>query len=110
MAALLDNPYVLAYNADFDRRLLEQTCAKYGLPPLEVTEWDCVMERYTSFWGERSKAGHYKPQSLSTACTQQGIDVHGHHEAVKDCQLVLALIKAMAIADEDEGSCERQNS
>jgi DNA polymerase III epsilon subunit-like protein len=102
IAVLLGNRSVLAYNADFDRRILTQTCTKHGLPPFEVAEWDCVMERYASFWGERSKAGHYKPQSLSTACMQQGIDVHGHHDAVKDCLLTLALIKAMAVAGEEE--------
>jgi DNA polymerase III epsilon subunit-like protein len=51
------------------------------------------MERYSSFWGEHSKAGHYKPQSLSTACMQQDIEVHGHHDAVQDCLLTLELIK-----------------
>jgi DNA polymerase III subunit epsilon len=60
------------------------------------------MERYASFWGERSKSGQYKPQSLSTACAQQGVDTDGHHEAVKDCLLTLELIKAMAVADEEE--------
>jgi DNA polymerase-3 subunit epsilon len=103
LAGLLVNRCVLAYNADFDSRLLEQTCVKYGLPAFEVAEWDCVMERYADFWGERSKARHYKPQSLSAACAQQGINVHGHHEAVKDCQLTLELIKALAVADEDDG-------
>lgn len=103
IAGLLRNRYVLAYNADFDRRLLEQTCATYGLPPFEVAEWGCVIERYADFWGEGSKAGHYKSQSLSTACDQQGISVDGHHEAVQDCQLTLELIKAMAVADEDAG-------
>jgi DNA polymerase III epsilon subunit-like protein len=102
IAVLLGNRSVLAYHADFDRRILAQTCAKYGLPPVEVAAWDCVMERYAIFWGERSKAGHYKPQSLSTACMQQGIDVHGHHDAVQDCLLTVALIKAVAVADEDE--------
>jgi DNA polymerase-3 subunit epsilon len=100
LAGLLVNRCVLAYNADFDHRLLEQTCAKYGLPPFEVAEWDCVMERYADFWGERSQAGHHKPQSLAVACDQQGINVDGHHEAVKDCRLTLELIKAMAVADE----------
>jgi DNA polymerase III epsilon subunit-like protein len=102
IATLLSNRFILAYNADFDNRLLGQTCAKYGLPVFEVTEWDCVMERYASFWGERSKSGQYKPQSLSTACAQQGVDTDGHHEAVKDCLLTLELIKAMAVADEEE--------
>jgi DNA polymerase III epsilon subunit-like protein len=101
IAVLLENRSVLAYNADFDRRLLAQTCAKYGLPPLAVAAWDCVMERYAHFWGERSAPGQHKPQSLSHACTQQGINIHGHHEAVTDCLLTLALIKAMAVADED---------
>jgi DNA polymerase-3 subunit epsilon len=103
LAGLLVNRCVLAYNADFDSRLLEQTCAKYGLPAFEVAEWDCVMGRYADFWGKRSQARHYKPQSLAVACDQQGINVEGHHEAVKDCQLTLELIKAMAVADEDEG-------
>jgi DNA polymerase III subunit epsilon len=101
IAVLLGNRSVLAYHADFDRRILAQTSAKYGLPPFEVAAWDCVMERYACLWGERSKAGHYKPQSLSTACMQQGIDVHGHHDAVQDCLLTLALIKAVAVAEDE---------
>jgi Exonuclease len=68
IAVLLGNRPVLAYHADFDRRILAQTCTKYGLPPFEVATWDCVMERYARFWGERSQAGHDKPQSLATAC------------------------------------------
>jgi DNA polymerase-3 subunit epsilon len=102
IAGLLRNRRVLAYNTDFDRRILEQTCAKYELPAVEVAEWDCVMERYADFWGDNSKTGHNKPQSLAAACTQQGIDVHGHHDAVNDCQLTLELIKAIAVADEDK--------
>ena len=96
IAHLLSNRPVLAYNAEFDRRLLTQTCAKYGFQPFEVAEWDCVMEKYACFWGERSKAGHYKSQSLSTACAQQGIRVHGNHEALKDCLLTLNIVQAMA--------------
>jgi DNA polymerase III epsilon subunit-like protein len=90
LAVLLENCSVLAYHADFDRRLLAQTCAKYGLPPLAVAAWDCVMERYAHFWGERSAPRQHKPQSLSHACAQQGIHVHGQHEAVTDCLLTLA--------------------
>lgn len=101
IAVLLENRSVLAYHADFDRRLLAQTCAKYGLPPLAVAAWDCVMERYARFWGERSAPGQHKPQSLSHACAQQGIHVHGQHDAVTDCLLTLALIKAIAVAEED---------
>jgi DNA polymerase III epsilon subunit-like protein len=99
IAYLLSNRPVLAYNADFDRRLLTQTCAKHGFQPFEVAEWNCVMEKYACFWEERSKAGHYKSQSLSTACAQQGIGVHGNHEASKDCLLTLNIVQAMATGD-----------
>jgi len=102
LAHLLGHRLVLAYNAAFDRRLLAQTCTTYGLPPLEIAAWDCVMERYAGFWGARAKGGAYHVQSLSTACTQQGIGVHEHHQAVHDCLLTLALIKAMASAEEEE--------
>ena len=103
LALLLGHRLVLAYNAAFDRRLLAQTCTTYGLPPLEIAAWDCVMERYACFWGEEwASTGSCSPQSLSTACTQQGIGVHGHHEAVQDCLLTLALIKAMAGAGEED--------
>ena len=54
------------------------------------------------FLGRTFQAGHDKPQSLSTACMQQGIEVHGHHDAVQDCLLTLALIKAVAVAGEEE--------
>jgi DNA polymerase-3 subunit epsilon len=59
------------------------------------------MERYARFWGERFDTGQHKPQSLSNACAQQGINVYRHHEAVHDCLLTLELIKAMAVADEE---------
>jgi len=101
IAVLLGHRSVLAYNAGFDRRILAQTCATYGLPPFKVAAWDCVMERYARFWGERAHAGHDKPQSLSTACMQQDIEMHGHHNAVQDCLLTLALIKAVAVAEEE---------
>jgi len=31
-----------------------------------------------------------------TACAQQGIGVHGNHEALKDCLLTLYIVQAMA--------------
>ena len=54
-------------------------------------------------FGEQGpRRGAYQAQSLSTACAQQGIGVHEHHKAVHDCLLTLALIKAMASAEEEE--------
>ena len=103
IASLIRNQCLIAYNADFDRRLLRQTCKRYGLSKFEVEGWDCVMEKYTWFWGKRYNDGDYKRQSLIAACTQQGIIVDGAHEAVKDCLLTLKLIKVMANTDEEGG-------
>jgi DNA polymerase III epsilon subunit-like protein len=99
---LVDRQCLVTFNADFDRRLLDQTCQKYGLPKLETVNWDCAMEKYAQFWGQRNLNGGYKRQSLITACNQQGIRINGTHEAIKDSLLTLELIKAMAVADVEE--------
>ena len=98
---LLRNHRLIAYNAEFDRRVLAQTCSKYGLPEIDLVSWDCLMEKYACFWGKRYKDGSYKRQSLKSACDQQGLTITETHEAVKDCLLALELIKAIAIADDE---------
>ncbi len=102
IANLVRNRHLVAYNADFDRRLLMQTCEKYELPKFEVAGWDCVMEKYACFWRKRDANNNFIRQRLTAACTQQGITINGTHEAVKDCLLTVKLIKAMAIADNEK--------
>jgi DNA polymerase-3 subunit epsilon len=101
IAQLICNRYVVAYNADFDRRVLVQTCARYRLPEFETARWDCIMEKYASFRGELRDNNDFKWQSLTAACIQQGIIVNRTHEAVEDCLLTLELIKTMAGAAEE---------
>jgi DNA polymerase-3 subunit epsilon len=90
------NRKILAYNSDFDRRMLRQTCQKYGLEKLYVKGWDCVMEKYGYFWGWRDGLNTYKPQSLVDACAQQKIQIFNAHNAKYDCLLTLKLIIAVA--------------
>ena len=59
IAGLLGNRSVLAYHADFDRRLLAQTCAKYGLPPLES-------QHGTVSWSAMPVFGENVPLLVST--------------------------------------------
>jgi DNA polymerase-3 subunit epsilon len=99
IANLIRNRCLVAYNADFDRRLLVQTCDKYNLPIFEIERWDCVMEKYACFWNKRDTNNNFIRQSLTTACAQQGISTKGAHKASKDCLLTLELIKAMATTE-----------
>ena len=69
---------VVAYNAPFDRRLLDQTAVRHGVTLPEV-RWDCAMQRYTRFLGVRSA-------KLPGA-------IHG---ATGDCLATLAVIRTMA--------------
>ena len=69
---------VVAYNAPFDRRLLDQTASRHGVA-LPAVEWDCAMQWYKRYLGVRSA-------KLPGA-------IHG---ATGDCLATLAVIRTMA--------------
>ena len=77
---------VVAYNAEFDRRLITQTarCSGGFVPP---GPWDCAMLQYAQFVGEwddyRNKYRWHKLRG-------------GDHTAVEDCRATLARIKEIA--------------
>jgi len=81
---------ILAYNADFDKRLLDQSCAKANIPTPPF-RWECVMLNYSQFCGEPSRTpGEYRPQKLPR---KNKLD---HHDATGDCHLTLELLIQMA--------------
>jgi DNA polymerase III epsilon subunit-like protein len=96
IAQHLTHRQIVAYNVDFDRRMLKQTCQKYGFAEFSVEGWDCVMVKYGYFWGAQDGQKAYKPQSLTTACAQQEISILNAHHAMDDCLLTLKLIRAIA--------------
>ncbi len=49
VVALLQHKVVVTYNAEFDRRLIAQTAARYGLPPLQPARWICAMKAYAAY-------------------------------------------------------------
>jgi DNA polymerase-3 subunit epsilon len=89
LTQLLGGRTVVAYNVAFDRRVLQQSATRYGLPPLDA-EWVCLMEAYASLTG-RSRV-----ISLSVASRENGIVPRGAHRAVADARATLALLAAMA--------------
>ncbi len=87
IAALLHRRFVVVYNASYDRRIIEQTCVRAGMPIPRPAAWHCAMFEYARFMGVWNAAKNdYRWHKL------QG----GDHTALGDCQATLATIVRMA--------------
>jgi len=97
LSGLLAGAVLVAYNMDFDWRILLQSGAPYGLPALRPKARDCAMKQYAAFWGQK-KGGYadYRWHKLAEAAAQQGIIVQDAHSALGDVRMTLALIRKMA--------------
>jgi len=100
---LLENRVVVAYNAAFDSRMVEQTCMIYDLPPINVASWECAMEQFACFYGQwNDRYRGFRRQKLTTACTHLGIPAGNAHDALGDAQMTLALVRRMAELCQEE--------
>jgi DNA polymerase-3 subunit epsilon len=82
---------LIAYNAQFDRRLLRQTANQNGLWEIP-NQWDCAMEQYARFVGQwNSRRGSYAWQPLPRPDSPPG----HKHQAIDDCLATLAVIRRM---------------
>jgi len=92
---------IVAYNMDFDWRLLQQTSTLYKLPLLRVGKRHCAMKQYAKFRGNwNNQRRSYKWHSLSNAATYEKITVVDAHSALGDVRMTLKLIERMAAEDE----------
>lgn len=91
---LIGHKLLIAYNADFDKRILAQSCRFHSLPVFS-NDWDCAMERYAEYHGDyNSYRGNYRWQKLQTAVKSVGItDDFEYHGALADCVATLELIR-----------------
>jgi DNA polymerase-3 subunit epsilon len=96
----------IAYNAEFDSRMLVQSARANGSAELRDVfmswNWVCAMEAYAEFWGEYDYHGNYRWQKLATACRQQGIGVVNAHDAMGDARMTLALLAKLAESETQE--------
>lgn len=98
---LLTGATVLTFNAEYDRRILAQSCIANQIGYADAYQWECVMKKYAAHYGEINRRyGGYKWQSLTNACRQQGVPVQDAHSALGDALMTLELLKAMAGARE----------
>ena len=80
---------VIIYNADYDTRLIRQTCGKYGLPMPDL-QVSCAM-LYYSDW-----LGNSRWQSLAKAVEFTGGSFEGTpHRALTDCKAVRSVLLAI---------------
>ena len=97
LSALLAGQVVIAYNIDFDWRMLQQTAARYRLPDVRLGKRDCAMKQYARFKGVRKSNGRaYTWHKLANAVRQEGLLVTKAHDALDDARMTLALIHKMA--------------
>ncbi len=78
---------ILAYNAAFDRGILENTARNHGAPLLKPEGWECVMLKYAEYYGEWNEYYEsFRWQKLKG----------GDHSALGDCRATLDILKQMA--------------
>ncbi len=80
---------LLMFNADFDVRLLQQTCYANRCKTFDLSYW-CAMKEYSKFIGEwNDYFNDYRYQKLKG----------GDHTALGDCLATLKVIEQMAQAE-----------
>ena len=84
--ALREAKTLVAWNSEFDVRMLRQTDERYGLPPTLPASLHvrCAMIDY-----------HGDRFSLAGAVMDEGVDEGTAHRALSDCQSVLGVMRAV---------------
>lgn len=99
LRAAVSGRLVVAFNLDFDRRIIRQTCARYHVDPPKAAGFDCAMLRFGAFHGELKKGSQqFKWHSLNNACKYFNIERVSSHESLVDCRATLDIIMHMATA------------
>lgn len=101
LSVLLAGKTAIAYNADFEKKIIAGICKRHSLPLIKPALWECAMKTYAKFKGDwNSKFRSYKWHSLSNACLHEKIAVINAHQAIGDCLMTLKLIEVMAKHEE----------
>lgn len=83
---------IVAYNSDFDARMVRQSCQLYGLPDLHCS-WECAMQMY------QHHTRHHKWIKLVEAAHQCRIKPQGHaHRALTDVLMTRGVVQRVACA------------
>lgn len=92
LAAHLDRATVLAWNAPFDRKMLEQTSAVWGLEHPRIL-FVCAMRLYAKLQGIKPRALHKVLVDLELSHLTRR---HASHRALGDVHFVLEILRKVA--------------
>lgn len=93
LQTLIGDKTIVAYNAKFDNRMIEQTARVRGVQPM-TNPWVCSMEMFKDF------SGNDRWIKLGVAAEAMGIRHEGDlHNAKTDALLAYMLVEAMAKAE-----------
>lgn len=98
VAVLRQTQTVICYHADFHREKLTRTARHYGFA-LPLLEWQCLMNRYATFYGKVRKDDPVNPfqwQTLARACQQQDIPLGPSPRSLAQVQRARRLLQALA--------------
>lgn len=92
---------LIIYNADYDLRIIDQSCAAIELDTDDL--WTrqpptfCAMNRFAEIYGEWNDYHQsYRWQKLETAARYYNLPVSNAHTALGDCLMTRAVSKKMA--------------
>lgn len=97
LVSVLAGRAIIAYNAAFDRQMLNQTCWTYALEEFPEKPWHCAMLRFAEYYGQWNPVQRaFKWQRLGNACAFLDIPSTGAHSALGDARMTLRLVQRMA--------------
>ena len=99
--AALFGRLVVIYNEEFDRRMLQQSHARYRLPWNEKLNTFDLLKLYAEFHGERDprRPGSYRFHSLASAGRHCQISLPNAHRSTADTLLTRALLHHIAACE-----------
>lgn len=91
----------LPTNANFDRKMLEQSAKLAGIIWPAHLSWWCLMNAFAHWYGQELPfSKNYRWQKLALACQEFNIDESAfveEHRALGDAQRAYAVLEALAI-------------
>lgn len=93
VAEIIGERRVLAFNAAYDSRLIDQS-ARISNAPMYNFQWGCLMEAYQAF------TFRTRWSKLTDAAREIGFSSDGAHRAMADCKMARAILFHMAAYQE----------
>ncbi len=98
---VLEGKTIVAYNSEFDIRLLRQTMKTHG-QKIPYLQHECAMKMYAKYRAVPDKRHkNFKWHKLTQAARFEKIEVKNAHNALGDCLMTLNLIRAVSLRDEN---------